>query len=121
MSKLTSFKLSFLLFQSAKSLMCSVEKLYNSLDPAVNARLEELRRKIVKLEKEAGELKRLKSDCDDAGKFRKMLVKERAARVFATSGLPQLYRLGRGRIENISLRICCERTLVFLFCSSRAG
>ena len=56
--------------------MCSVEKPYNSLDPAVNAKLEELRRKIAKLEKEARELKRLKSDCDDAKKSEKCLLRK---------------------------------------------
>jgi len=36
--------------------------------------LEEIRLKIAKLEKEAKELRRLKSDCDDAKRFRKKLV-----------------------------------------------
>lgn len=44
----------------------------------MSAKIEELRRKIAKLEREAEELQRLKSDCDDARRFRKMLVKERA-------------------------------------------
>jgi len=51
---------------------------YTPLENAMNAKLEELRRKVAKLEKEARELQRLKSDCDEARKIRKMLVKERA-------------------------------------------
>jgi len=43
----------------------------------MSAKLKEIRRKIAKLEREANELKRLKSDCRDARKFRKMLVKEK--------------------------------------------
>ena len=44
----------------------------------MSAKLQEIRRKIAKLEKEAEELRRLKSDCDDTRKFRGMLVKEKA-------------------------------------------
>ncbi len=44
----------------------------------MSAKLEEIRRKIAKLEREAEELRRLKSDCNDAKKFRMMLVKEKA-------------------------------------------
>ena len=44
----------------------------------MSAKLQEIRRKIAKLEKEAEELKRLKSDCNNAKKFRRMLVKEKA-------------------------------------------
>jgi len=44
----------------------------------MSAKLQEIRRKIAKLEKETEELRRLKSDCDDARKFRGMLVKEKA-------------------------------------------
>jgi len=44
----------------------------------MNAKIEEIRRKIAKLEREADELRRLKSDCNDARKFRRMLVKEKA-------------------------------------------
>jgi hypothetical protein len=44
----------------------------------MSEKLQEIRRKIAKLEKEAEELKRLKSDCNDAKKFRRMLVKEKA-------------------------------------------
>ena len=43
----------------------------------MSAKLTEIRRKIAKLEKEAEELQRLKSDCNDAKKFRRMLVKEK--------------------------------------------
>jgi hypothetical protein len=43
----------------------------------MSAKLEEIRRKIAKLEREAKELQRLKSDSRDAKKFRKMLVKEK--------------------------------------------
>ena len=43
----------------------------------MSAKLEEIRRKIAKLERAAKELQRLKSDCRDARKFRKMLVKEK--------------------------------------------
>ena len=44
----------------------------------MSAKLEEIRKKIAKLEREAEELRRLKSDFDDARKFRRMLVKEKA-------------------------------------------
>jgi len=44
----------------------------------MSAKLQEIRRKIAKLEEEARELKRLKSDYDDARKFRRMLIKEKA-------------------------------------------
>jgi len=44
----------------------------------MNAKLQEIRRKIANLEREAEELRRLKSDCNDAKKFRRMLVKEKA-------------------------------------------
>jgi len=40
-------------------------------------KLEEVRLKVAKLQMEAKELKRLKSDYDDLKKFRKMLVKEK--------------------------------------------
>lgn len=43
----------------------------------MSAKLEEIRRKIAKLEREAKELQRLKSDSRDAKKFRKMLLKEK--------------------------------------------
>jgi len=43
----------------------------------MSAKFEEIRRKIAKLEREAKELQRLRSDCRDARKFRRMLVKEK--------------------------------------------
>jgi len=43
----------------------------------MSAKLQEIRRKIAKLEMEAEELRRLKYDCNDARKFRRMLVKEK--------------------------------------------
>lgn len=42
----------------------------------MSAKLQDIRRKLAKLEKEAKELRRLKSDCNYARKFRRMLVKE---------------------------------------------
>ena len=43
----------------------------------MSTKLQEIRRKIAKLEMEAEELRRLKSDYNDARKFRGMLVKEK--------------------------------------------
>lgn len=40
-------------------------------------RLEEFRVKVAKLQVEAKELKRLKSDCNHLKKFRKMIVREK--------------------------------------------
>ncbi len=40
-------------------------------------KLEEIRLKVAKLQVEARELKRLRSDCNDMKRFRKMLVKEK--------------------------------------------
>ena len=42
----------------------------------MSTKVQEIRRKLAKLEKEAEELRRLKSDCNYARKFRRMLVKE---------------------------------------------
>ena len=42
----------------------------------MSPKLQEIRQKLAKLEKEADELKRLKSDYYYARKFRRMLVKE---------------------------------------------
>jgi chromosome segregation ATPase len=42
----------------------------------MSTKIRELRRKLEKLEKEAEELRRLKSDCNYTRKFRRMLVKE---------------------------------------------
>ncbi len=50
---------------------------YSPLESTMSAKLQEIRRKIAKLEMEAEELRRLKSDYDDARKFRRMLVKEK--------------------------------------------
>jgi len=43
----------------------------------MNPKLQEIRRKIARLERQAEELRRLKSDCDEARRFRRMLVKEK--------------------------------------------
>ncbi|MGQ9460871.1 MAG: hypothetical protein ACUVRA_06545 [Candidatus Bathyarchaeaceae archaeon] len=43
----------------------------------MSTKLDEIRRKIARLEREAKELQRLKSDYNDAKKFRRMLVKEK--------------------------------------------
>ena len=51
---------------------------FTPLESTMSAKLQEIRRKIAKLEREAEELRRLKSDCDEARKFRRMLVKEKA-------------------------------------------
>ncbi|MFP3985869.1 MAG: hypothetical protein ACLFU9_07925 [Candidatus Bathyarchaeia archaeon] len=40
-------------------------------------KLEEIRLKVAKLQMESKELKRLRSDCNDLKKFRKMIVKEK--------------------------------------------
>jgi hypothetical protein len=50
---------------------------YSPLELTMSAKLQEIRRKIAKLEMEAEELRRLKSDYNDARKFRRMLVKEK--------------------------------------------
>jgi hypothetical protein len=42
----------------------------------MNTKLQEIRKKLTKLEKEADELKRLKSDYYYAKQFRKMIVKQ---------------------------------------------
>jgi hypothetical protein len=42
----------------------------------MNPKLQEIRKKMAKLEKEADELKRLRSDYVYAKQFRKMLVKQ---------------------------------------------
>ena len=42
----------------------------------MSTKVQEIRRKLEKLEKEAEELRRLKSDVNYARKFRRMLVKE---------------------------------------------
>jgi hypothetical protein len=40
-------------------------------------KLREIRLKVAKLQMETKELKRLKADCDEMKRFRKMLVKEK--------------------------------------------
>lgn len=50
--------------------------LYGVSESNMSTKLQEIRRKLAKLEKEAEELKRLKSDVNYAKKFRRMLVKE---------------------------------------------
>jgi len=42
----------------------------------MSAKIQEIRKKIAKLEKEANELKRLKSDYHYAKQFRRMIVKQ---------------------------------------------
>jgi hypothetical protein len=42
----------------------------------MSTKLQEIRQKLAKLEKEADELKRLKSDYQYARKFRRMIVKQ---------------------------------------------
>ena len=42
----------------------------------MNRKIQEIRQKLEKLEKEANELKRLKSDYQYAEQFRRMLVKQ---------------------------------------------
>jgi hypothetical protein len=54
-----------------------LNKPYFSSELEMSAKLEEIRRKIAKLEMEAKELQRLKLDSRDAKKFRRMLVKEK--------------------------------------------
>jgi len=49
---------------------------YDVSEFKMSEKLQEIRRKLAKLEKEADELKRLKSDYHYARKFRRMLVKE---------------------------------------------
>jgi len=49
---------------------------YDVSEFEMSTKLEEIRQKLAKLEKEADELKRLKSDYHYARKFRRMLVKQ---------------------------------------------
>jgi hypothetical protein len=49
---------------------------YDVSEFKMSRKLQEIRRKLAKLEKEADELKLLKSDYHYARKFRRMLVKE---------------------------------------------
>lgn len=48
----------------------------DALEFKMSAKIQEIRKKLVKLEKEANELKRLKSDYQYAKQFRKMIVKQ---------------------------------------------
>jgi hypothetical protein len=43
----------------------------------MSTKLQDIRRKLAKLEKDAEELKLLKSDCNYAKKFRRMIVNEK--------------------------------------------
>jgi len=49
---------------------------YDVSEFKMSTKLQEIRQKLAKLEKEADELKRLKSDYHYARKFRRMLVKQ---------------------------------------------
>ena len=49
---------------------------YDVSEFKMSRKLQDIRQKLAKLEKEADELKRLKSDYHYARKFRRMLVKE---------------------------------------------
>jgi len=49
---------------------------YDVSEFKMSRKLQEIRQKLAKLEKEADELKRLKSDYHYARKFRRMLVKQ---------------------------------------------
>ena len=56
--------------------MIFIQSDYDVSEFTMSKKLQEIRRKLAKLEKEADELKRLKSDYHYARKFRRMLVKE---------------------------------------------
>ena len=56
--------------------MIFIQAAYDVSEFTMSTKLQEIRRKLEKLEKEADELKRLKSDYHYARKFRRMLVKE---------------------------------------------
>ena len=53
-----------------------LKPLNDALEFKMSAKLQEIRNKLNKLEKEANELKRLKSDYKYAKQFRRMLVKQ---------------------------------------------
>jgi hypothetical protein len=53
-----------------------IQAAYDVSEFTMSTKLQEIRQKLAKLEKEADELKRLKSDYHYARKFRRMLVKE---------------------------------------------
>ena len=52
------------------------KRLNEALEFKMNPKLQEIQKKLAKLEKEANELKRLKSDYHYAKQFRRMLVKQ---------------------------------------------
>ena len=56
--------------------MIFIQADYDVSEFEMSTKLEEIRQKLAKLEKEADELKRLKSDYHYARKFRRMLVKQ---------------------------------------------
>ena len=56
--------------------MIFIKAAYDVSEFKMSTKLQEIRRKLAKLEKEADELKRLKSDYHYAKKFRRMLVKQ---------------------------------------------
>ena len=56
--------------------MIFIQAAYDVSEFEMSTKLEEIRQKLAKLEKEADELKRLKSDYHYARKFRRMLVKQ---------------------------------------------
>jgi len=53
-----------------------IQAAYDVSEFKMSRKLQEIRQKLAKLEKEADELKRLKSDYHYAKQFRRMLVKE---------------------------------------------
>jgi hypothetical protein len=53
-----------------------IQAAYDVSEFKMSTKLQEIRRKLAKLEKEADELRRLKSDYHYARKFRRMLVKQ---------------------------------------------
>jgi len=53
-----------------------IKAAYDVSESKMSTKLQEIRQKLEKLEKEADELKRLKSDYHYARKFRRMLVKQ---------------------------------------------
>lgn len=56
--------------------MIFIQADYDVSEFKMSRKLQEIRQKLAKLEKEADELKRLKSDYHYARKFRRMLVKQ---------------------------------------------
>lgn len=56
--------------------MIFIQADYDVSEFKMNKKLQEIRQKLAKLEKEADELKRLKSDYHYAKRFRRMLVKQ---------------------------------------------